>query len=314
MTGAYCVRALLAGSVLLLAACALATQPLTMEIPATNDTLSGAIHFGTGAQDVTLTSDNGQLACNGVSLREYAVPGCETTGSLRLHCTDGRDITGNWRMNDCESGAGSGEDRAGNAVRFVIGATGGATDTESAPPGASAPGPAGANGDVPGERFLFRLGNGYAAGFGSADSAGTVFSDAETGLFIVKLDAVREFPPVAFMETAPHADQEAFLLLPAEAPGGSMRLKRTSIVPAAGSGWKLAGDSEFAGLPPGLPVMNREGRLLGLTNGANILGAGPLRRYLGLIAPGFFKHSASAESLEMLGKRVMLQPAAVGRR
>ncbi len=275
---------------LLLAGCATSMHSLTMSIPATGETLSGALSIGSGPRDVTLTADNGQLACNGVSLIEYATLGCSTSGALRLQCTDGRDVTGHWAMEDCGSGQGSGEDDLGNAVAFAIGTA--AVDVK--PVAVTPPAPRARDGRDARQHDarLFDIGGGHAVAFGDARDHDIVFTDAETHLAIVKRDG-REMRPMVLSGESLRAGEEAFVVTPA-------RVERIRIE-GEEPDWKIAGD---IALPAGLPVMNPEGEVIALTNGAGLVTARTLRRYLRMVAPALADEPATPVNAEALRARM----------
>lgn len=294
------MRALLAGSALLLAACATNMHPVGMTM-SSGQVLSGALNIGGGAQDVTLTSDDGQLACNGVSLLEYATPGCRTSGSLRLQCTDGRDVSGNWKMNDCTSGQGSGADSLGNAVTFHIGAGPVKTGTTLEPSAVPAPRAAHPVIEAVAGSHLFRFGGDYAAGFGEASQFAyeAVFTDAESGLIIVRLDATDDLP-MSLADVSLTSGQEAFVVMP-----DSARIERI-LVAGESPDWKTGND---VSLPSGLPVMNLAGEVVALTNGARLVDAHSLRRYLQLLAPSLATKPATHATVEQLRERIMTRHA-----
>lgn len=290
--------ALLCGVLLLLAGCASAHHPVVMQLPATQQVLSGAMSTGSGAQDLTLTSDDGRLACNGVSLLEYAMPGCKDSGAVRLQCTDGRNITAGWQMEDCTSGAGEGTDGAGNPVRLLIGRaaqTGGSalpvTQSVAVKPVVT----------VPATRddgsYGFHLGAGYVAGFSATHGANAVFADAETGLVVTRRATLAD-APVVLTDITLHTGQEAFVLLPTE--GAAIRRIRVGM--ANGSRWLIEGGDR---LPAGLPVMDIDGQLIALTVDDGLLATATLRRYLQLALPGFPDAPATNPGPAQLRARIL---------
>ena len=317
MFPAACLLAFLGG-------CASGSYAVEMNTP-DKPPLHGELVIGVGPSDMFLATPAGDFSCEGSSLVAYAAPGCgSASGELRLLCSDGREITADWKMLDCSSGEGSGQDSEGREVSLLIGKERiAARDAEGSKSGkgiytsrklpASRRGMAIVAGVVSGNAGsnLFRIGGNYAVGFGKPDEFAypAVFTAESDGLVIIRIDTGSNdrFPMslVDHAETPGTSAKEGFVILPGgdETPGGVVAVNLTG-----GSG-EAARFSSSSIKATGLPVMNAQGYVIGITaldnKGWYVFPAGRLRNYLEIVDPEVANAGATSASSEQLRGRIM---------
>lgn len=291
-------RALCLVGAMLLSACSTAPRPIEMQIAEDGQVLSGYMNVGPNVQDVQLQNADDGMTCKGISLLGYAVPGCESTGSFRLECSDGRTVAGDWKMEDCAGGAGSGRDSEGNEARFLLGdRTRGAVVVDSVAEVDASPGIEVSPSRV--ANYGFRFGGQYAAGFGI--DGDVLFEDTQSGLVIVEVAG--EAVPMALSENSVASGQEAFVLFP------EIDTARVASVLLLDNGSGLMRVENAAINSSGLPVFDVDGHVLGLTvvhdEGMRLLDARRLRRYLRMVAPTIADKPAASSSAHALRERIV---------
>ena len=290
MTPGNVSRALaVASALLLLAACTAGNYPLQMHIleeGKVEHRLSGEMAIGAGAGDAILSAPGDGLACDGVALVGYAVPGCASSGSLRLECSDGRTVTADWEIEECRDGQGTGEDSLGNEVTLLVGDSAlGRQRKASAAPDTPPASEAGSG------KIAFMLGGGFAAGFDLAPAKvreqgwQVAMSNRESGLVIATLDEPAADASLLLADTPPARGSEVFVVTSDSVVSAS--LASNDMIEGAGE------------VMDGLPVLNIEGKVIGMTrntqDGLTLFSADRLRRYLQLLEPAL--ENAPPESL-----------------
>lgn len=303
----HVIRTLLAGSVLLfLAACASGEYALQVNLAGEMERdriLTGTMAVGAGAKEVQLSEVDGGMECNGVALIGYAIPGCASSGSLRLECADGRTVTGDWDIEECRTGQGTGSDSLGNTVSFLIGDAVGshARRAQADEPvfGRSSTG-----------IMLFLVGGGYAAGFDLQPDAlraqgwQVVFASKESDLVIVEStnETVRD-EPIVLATSLPQEDSEVFIVTNDGILASSITTDTAGAITI----------SQVTPLADGLPVLNESGEVIGLTRSRNdelqLFDSRRLRRYLALLDPQLADIDATRVSVVQLRERIIAFPA-----
>lgn len=288
--------------VLLLSACVSGQRPVEMRIVEEGRVFAGAMNIGPNVQDVLVRSEDGSMECKGVSLLGYAVPGCASAGSFRLECSDGRVVAGDWKLDDCTGGSGSGSDSDGNAISFLLGDKVSGLSQESMTEEQPAV-TAHASRDSWPNTYRFRFADVYAAGFGDPQMFvhPVVFEDAHSGLVIVRVPG--EPLSMSLADTGPSTGQEVFVVLP---DGDMARVVATSLE-ADGSGMLRIVETGIR--DSALPVIDADGKVLGVTVHGDgitrVLGADRMRRYLRIIDPAIAAMPGAAASTEELRARLL---------
>lgn len=270
--------------------CATGQLPLEMQVADEEQVFRGEMNLGPNVQDVHVQSGDGSVTCKGVSLLGYASPSCTSVGSFRLDCTDGRVAEGDWKMEDCAGGAGTGTDSRGNAVRFLLGDRMRGKGATASQAGGKAIGAG---------NYRFHFADRYAAGF-TAGGDPVVFEDPRTGLVIVELSG--KPVPMSLTEAGVTIHQEAFVLLPQH---DGFRVVSVTLQDDASGSIRIANKGING---RGLPVFDIDGKVLGLTvaleGDVYLFTADHLRRYLGIVAPSVAAMPAVPASARALQERI----------
>lgn len=284
--------------------------------------LRGELVIGIGPSDIAFKSPESDFSCDGISLVAYAAPGCgSASGELRLTCSDGREITADWKMLDCTSGEGAGQDQKGREVTLLIGADKIATQ-ESYTGTKSTKGVYGRNrlpvirrSVLAGEgvastniqNMLFRIGGGYAVGFGKPQDFDypAVFVAESKGLVITRVEnGVDDKLKLNLADRTDGAITEGFIIVPGDDTVSG--IVAVNLEMDTGNTVRFSSNAIQA---TGLPVMNPQGYVIGITamdeNGWYVFSSERLRKYLAIIDPEIAKTEPVSASSEQLRERIM---------